>query len=120
MLSSFSAGGHGGLVFRSGKDGDHSTRLNCVFVDVAALETRCWFSGLVVEEVDRRYLSRFASKPIEMLEPGVRVFRVSSPGAWEGYVLASGFLICEDEKNVMEPMDVLWPPEENQDVPRNS
>jgi hypothetical protein len=112
-FSVFSYGiSHGPLLLRSGKTAEHRTRIDVLFQDVRALEIRAWFDGLEITEVDRDYLDGFRSNPLEMLEqPGLKVFALDGKG-WQGFVVAGGVLLHEDEADFMDPSELLRGDEE--------
>jgi hypothetical protein len=72
--------GHGLLLLRSGKTNEHHTRIDVLVKDVRAMEIRSWFEGFEIAEEDREYLREFRSNPIEMIEPGNRVYALGEEG----------------------------------------
>ena len=97
---------HGPLLFRSGKTNEHDTRLDVLFYDVRAMEVRVFTEGLIVGEEDPEYLSRFPSRPLEMMEPGLIAYSIGN-GTWSGYVLAGSFQVGEDRGELQDPSPLL-------------
>jgi hypothetical protein len=71
---------HGILLLRSGKTNEHHTRIDVLVRDVRAMEIRSWFEGFEITEEDQEYLRGFGSNPIEMIEPGNRVYALREGG----------------------------------------
>jgi hypothetical protein len=105
VLFSYSAS-HGLLLLRSGKANEHPTRVDILVQDVRALEIRCWFEGVQIEEVGRDYLLGFKSNPTEMLEPGNKVYSVQGNG-WQGFIVGGVFASHEDEDEFAAPSKLL-------------
>ncbi len=89
---------HGLLLFRSGKTSIQPTRIDILFQDVRAIETRAWFDGIKIEEAGIEFLLNRNSSPIALMEPGNKVYRLVGVG-WEGFVLAGILSFCEDEED---------------------
>jgi hypothetical protein len=85
------------LLFRSGKTRRHPTREEVLLKDVRAMEVRCWSSGLRIEEVSLEYLVRFDSNPVEMVQPGNRVYSVQGEG-WKGFIVGGAVVTHRDEE----------------------
>jgi hypothetical protein len=98
--------GHGLLLLRSRKTDRYPTRFEILFKDVRAMEVRCWFDGISIEEVDPDYLAPFKSNPIELLEPGNRVYSLRGSN-WQGFVLGGSVFTNEDDREFRAPSD-LW------------
>src|SRR5258708_34349971 len=79
------------LLLESQRNEDSDQFIHLLFQDVRALEIRMWFNGLTVVKQGVDYLDRFASKPAEMLEPGLQVYELQSSD-WRGYILGG---ICK-------------------------
>jgi len=105
QLVSYSAP-HGLLLFRSAKTLTSRTRLDLLFQDVRAMEVRSWFEGIVIEERDSSFLVQFASAPTDMLEPGLRAYRLSSR-SWSGYVLGGIVRSHEDDGDALAPSALI-------------
>lgn len=97
---------HGLLLLRSGRDDEHSTRVEVLFQDVRAMEIRCWTEGLYIEEISAERLDGFASNPRQMLEPGVRAYSVRGQD-WHGFVLGGVLNSAEDEGSYWDPSTLL-------------
>jgi len=82
------------------------TRLDVLFQDVRAMEIRCFFDGLKIDEAPPAFLKTFASNPTDMLEPGLKVYDLRGKG-WSGYILAGIMRTHEDEGGAMEPSKLL-------------
>jgi hypothetical protein len=93
---------HGPLLIRSGKSYEHPTRVDILITDVRAMEIRSWFEGLEITEVDREYLREFRSNPVEMIEPGNRVYALRGI-SWQGFVVGGALYVREDELDFMAP-----------------
>jgi hypothetical protein len=106
-FSVFSYGiSHGLLLLRSGKTDEHNTRIDVLIRDVRAMEIRSWFEGLEITEADREYLREFRSNPIEMIEPGNRVYALWGKG-WQGFIVGGILSVQEDESEYMAPTGLL-------------
>jgi len=79
--------GHGLMLLRSRKTPDNPTRMDVLFQDVRAIESRMWFEGIRIEESDLQAIAEFQSNPCELIEPGLRVYLLRGSN-WSGYVLA--------------------------------
>ena len=88
---------HGLLLLRSGKTDQHKTRIDILIRDVRALEIRAWFEGIQILEGNGGDLVGFRSNPVQMIEPGNKVYIVRGR-AWEGFVLGGEFSIHEDNE----------------------
>jgi len=86
FLESYVAG-HGLLLFRSNRTKEHPTVIDVVFKDVRAMDVRAWTDELTVENADTNLIERYLSKPTEMLEKGLFIYRLVGRG-WQGYVVA--------------------------------
>jgi hypothetical protein len=91
---------HGLLLLKSQPSKDSDQVMHLLFQDVRALEIRMWFNGLVVVTQGIDYLDRFASKPAEMLEPGLQVYELQSSD-WRGYILGG---ICKANEYASDTM----------------
>src|SRR4029078_11406407 len=85
---------HGPLLLRSGKTNEHHTRIDVLVRDVRAMEIRSWFEGFEIKEEEREYLREFRSKPIEMVEPGNKVYALRGR-AWQGFIVGGLLLTPE-------------------------
>jgi hypothetical protein len=52
------------------------------------MDVRAWSEGLKIELQDGTFLESHPSKPLEMLEPELNVYRLGGHG-WSGFVIAS-------------------------------
>ncbi|QHO71541.1 hypothetical protein ACH79_01800 [Bradyrhizobium sp. CCBAU 051011] len=100
---------HGLLLLRSGKTNEHHTRIDVLVRDVRAMEIRSWFEGFEIVEEDREYLREFRSNPIEMIEPGNKVYALRGIG-WRGFIVAGILLAQEDDGEYMDRSPLLGPP----------
>jgi len=100
---------HGLLLLRSGKTNEHHTRIDVLVKDVRAMEIRSWFEGFEIAEEDREYLREFRSNPIEMIEPGNRVYALRGRG-WQGFIVGGILLAQEDNGEYMDRSPLLGPP----------
>src|SRR6267142_1236814 len=83
---------HGLLLLRSRRlPPAIPTRLDILFQDVRALEIRCWFEGLRIEEADIKFLRGTRSNPVALIEDGNKVYALNSSG-WTGFVV--GGIVC--------------------------
>ena len=97
---------HGLLLLRSVKTNEYSTRIDVLFQSVRAMEMRCWFDGVSIAEVDREFLVGFRSNPVEMIEPGNKVYAINGLG-WQGYVLGGIVQTIEDERDPRDPSGLM-------------
>jgi hypothetical protein len=102
---------HGLLLLRSGKSNEFpKTRVDVLFSDVRVLEIRAWLKGIAIEEVqDPQFLSGQNSKPMEMVEPGIKVYALSSSN-WRGFIVAGGVSFTEDEGEIRGPSSLVCEP----------
>jgi hypothetical protein len=100
---------HGVLLLRSGKSNETPTRVDIMFKDVRAMEIRTWFKGLKVDEVDATYLAGQHSNPEEMLEPGPKVYALTSSG-WRGFIMGGIVRFNEDDGDLFDPSAIVEPP----------
>jgi len=82
------------------------TRIDLLFQDVRAIEVRAWFDGIRIEEVDKQFLKGRGSNPIEMIEPGNKVYSLSSSG-WNGFIVGGVFSFTEDDGEFFAPSSLL-------------
>jgi hypothetical protein len=115
---------HGLLLLRSGKaDETPTTRVDILFRDVRAMEIRAWLKGIRIEEVDDpRFLDGQRSNPAAMIEPGHRIYSLTSPGSpgwgvvgqstgWQGFIVGGIVQVKEDDGELFGPSAlVLEPP----------
>ena len=99
---------HGLLLLRSGKSNEHAnTRVDVLFQDVRALEIRAWFKGIRIEEEDSPdFLKNQRSKPVELVEPGNKIYSIRSSG-WEGFVVAGPVEFIEDSGELFGPSSLV-------------
>lgn len=97
---------HGTLLLRSGRSDEHDLRLDVLIKDVRALEIRSWFEGIEIIEVEPSFLNDFPSKPIDMLDVGLKVYALLGTG-WRGFVVGGGVFFHEDNAGFMEPSALL-------------
>lgn len=100
--------GHGLLLLRSRKTAQNMTRLDILFQDVRALELRSWFEGLRIIEVGEEYLSGCQSNPVEMIEPGNKIYAIEGI-QWKGYIIGGIFTVHEDDGDAMDVSSLLGP-----------
>jgi hypothetical protein len=105
IVVSYSAG-HGLLLVRSRKTTANPTRLDVLLQDVRAMEIRCWFSGMRIEEVGPEYLDRYGSKPAELIEPGNRVYALFGTD-WSGFVVGGIVSVHEDTGDDTGPSPLI-------------
>lgn len=89
---------HGLLLLRSGKSNETpATRVDILFQDVRAIETRARFKGIRIEEVDDpHFLDGQRSNPAEMIEAGNRIYALVSAG-WRGFIVGGIVRFKEDD-----------------------
>jgi len=89
---------HGLLLLRSGKSNETpATRVDILFQDVRAMETRAQFKGIRIEEVDDpQFLDGQRSNPAEMIEPGNKIYALVSAG-WRGFIVGGIVRFKEDD-----------------------
>jgi hypothetical protein len=97
---------HGLLLLRSGKTDEHHTRIDVLMTDVRAMELRSWFEGLEIKEEDREYLRGFRSNPVEMIEPGNKVYALRGKG-WQGFIVGGSLSVQEDHRGLTDPSSLL-------------
>ena len=98
---------HGLLLLRSRKmPPATATRLDVLFQDVRALEIRCWFDGLTVEETDVNFLQEVRSNPVPLMEHGNKVYALKSSG-WVGFVVGGTVSFHEDQGELFEPSKLI-------------
>ena len=96
FIASYSAG-HGLLLLRSNRCDEHPlTRVDILFKDVWALESRVLFDGLKIEEVSPEFLEDTRSKAKEVLQQGHKVYCLTSQ-SWTGFIVGGIVAYCEDE-----------------------
>lgn len=102
---------HGLLLLRSGKSNENpATRVDILFRDVRAIETRKWFKGIKIEEVDDpRFLDGQASNPADMIEHGNRIYALTS-AEWKGFVVAGIVTFTEDNGELFGPSSLVSDP----------
>jgi len=108
VIFSYSAS-HGQLLLRSRKSNEYSTRVDILILDVRAIEMRCWFTGVKIEEIEQTYLAGRGSGPAEMIEPGNIVYKVKGEN-WEGFIVGGIAIIEEDDKEYGDPSGLLPAP----------
>jgi hypothetical protein len=111
---------HGLLLLRSkNANGPTTTWIDILFRDVRAMEIRAWLNGIRIEEIDdSRFLENERSKPIEMLEPGLKIFSITSShyrvpvnsSTWHGFVIAGIVLFEEDHGELFGPSALVPDP----------
>ena len=93
---------HGPLLFRSGKNNEHGKRLDVLFTDARAFESRNMFIGIRIEEIGLDRLADRPSRPAEFAEVGLKAFLLVGVG-WEGFVLAGSIHVLEDDGALFDP-----------------
>jgi hypothetical protein len=115
---------HGLLLLRSGKSNTARTRVDILFQDVRAMEIRAWLAGIQIEELnDPTFLENQRSKPLETIEPGLKVFSVSCPErrnpiedatlGWQGFIVSGSVRIAEDQGEMFGPSSLVSEPPGN-------
>jgi len=94
------------LLLRSRKANATPTRIDVLFQDVRAMELRSWFQGIKIEESDRQFLETARSKPVEMIEPGNRIYSLVGPG-WTGFVVGGIVSVLEDNGEYTSPSGLM-------------
>ena len=97
---------HGLLLLRSGKTSELLTRVDILFHDVRAMEMRCWFDGLTIEERDPSFLSEFGSSPADLMEEGNKVYSVRGRD-WRGFIVGGIVSFEEDDGEFVAPSGLL-------------
>jgi hypothetical protein len=98
---------HGLLLLRGRKQPPSTpTRLDILFQDVRALEIRCWFDGLTIEETDASFLQDAPSNPAQMIEPGNKVYALKSRD-WTGFIVGGIMRTHEDQGEPFEPSKLI-------------
>jgi hypothetical protein len=102
---------HGLLLLRSGKSNETpSTRVDILFRDVRAVEIRTSFKGIRIEEVDDpQVLNNQGSNPGEMIEPGNKIYSLTS-SEWSGFVVAGIVSFTEDDGSLFGPSSLVPDP----------
>lgn len=93
---------HGLLLLRSQNPNEHPTRVGILIQDVRAMEIRSWFSGVQIEAAGSSYLDAWASKPLEMMDPGGCVYAINGVG-WDDYVVGGIARTNEDSGECSDP-----------------
>ncbi len=70
------------------------------------MEVRSWFTGVKIEEVEPPLLQDRESRPIELMEPGNKAYRLIGSG-WEGFVIGGIISIHEDGEEFFAPSTLL-------------
>jgi hypothetical protein len=83
-------------------------RLDILFQDVRALEIRCWFDGLTIDEVGADFLRDNRSNPGLMMEHGNKIYALRSSG-WVGYIVGGIVSFHEDQGELFEPSKLIPP-----------
>src|SRR5882672_10419087 len=100
---------HGLLLIRSRKTPTSPTRLDILFQDVRVLEIRAWFDGIVIEEeAGPTFLADRPSNPVQMIEPGIKLYRLNS-GGWSGFIVGGIMLTHEDEGEFRDASKLIQP-----------
>lgn len=102
---------HGLLLLRSGKSNeDSNTRVDVLFADVRAMEIRASFKGMRIEEPENPdFLEGQRSNPAQMIEPGNKIYSLSSSG-WRGFIVASSVRFTEDDGELFAPSSLMAEP----------
>jgi len=87
MIESYAAS-HGLLLLRGNRTNNVATTIDILFRDVRAMDVRAWSEGMEIGLDGGTSLESHPSRPLEMLEPGLNVYRLSGRG-WNGFVIAS-------------------------------
>jgi hypothetical protein len=104
-LFSFEAS-HRRLLFRSGKTNEFKTRIDLLFQDVMAFDTRCFLDSVTVTREGLDALRGFPSNPTEVVEPGHRIYMIRSRG-WAGFVVGGPLFKAEDDLEFFEPTKLM-------------
>lgn len=97
---------HGLLLLRSDKTDRHSSRVDILFQDVIAIESRMKLDKLTISEEEPSFLKGVRSNPAAIMEPGHKVYSLKCDG-WTGYVVGGIMRVHEDDKNLFEPSYLL-------------
>ena len=101
------AASHGLLLLRSKKTEATPSRVDILFQDVRAIEIRCWFDGIAIEKQDKlEVLASHPSKPLQMVEPGIQVYRLVGRD-WEGMIVGGIVQTHEDQGEFSEESYLL-------------
>jgi len=73
-----------------------------LFQDVRAMELRCWFESLTIEEVDPLFLKEFHSNPAQVIEEGNKVYSIQGR-EWRGFVVGGVVSFKEDGGELFAP-----------------
>ncbi|MBV9877423.1 MAG: hypothetical protein JO025_22030 [Verrucomicrobia bacterium] len=98
--------GHGLLLLRSNKPDKQSKRIDILFNDVRAMEIRCWFDGITIEETDKSFLASHASRPLDLMEHGNRAYSLKGRG-WTGFILGGIVSYNQDDEVATAPSALL-------------
>jgi len=93
---------HGQLLLRSAKSPNCPTRIDVLFKDVRAFELRTFLSGLSIAEGDSTQVRDRASKPLDAMEDGHKVYVLKSED-WVGYVVGGAVFWHEDQGEFAQP-----------------
>lgn len=93
---------HGLLLLRSGFSNKYKTRIDILFQDVIAIESRMYMQNLEIREVESSFLTNVGSCPEQIIEPGHKVFSLIFDGG-TGFIIGRGVGMHKDEKQFSEP-----------------
>ena len=98
---------HARLLLWSEKGNTEKTRIEVLFFDVAVVNLPIYMPGLNIRPVSARE-AQLELKRIPKQLTDQTLFRMSGSD-WEGYVIASGLLVSEADRDFEAPSDLLEP-----------
>ena len=100
---------HACLLLWSEKGNTEKTRIEVLFFNVAVVNLPIYMSGLNIAPVKGRAAEfAFERIPKQMTRDDKTLFQMSGTD-WEGYVVASGMLVSEADRDFEAPSDLLEP-----------
>ena|ERR1700726_264322 len=89
------SGDRGYLILHSRRTNTDARPIEIEFVDVRAIEIRCWFYGFSILKVDADYVRNAPSKPFELIEHGNQVYALNGNG-WTGFIVGGENVFFKD------------------------
>jgi len=90
---------HGLLLLRSGKSGQHSTRVDILFSDVRWMAVPVWFEGIRIEQGELSEIPLSLTAKIKEEAHFMTVFKVVSQGVTHWVLAGKNVQVSEDDKN---------------------
>jgi hypothetical protein len=97
---------HGLLLLRSGKTNDYNTRIDILFKDVVAIESRMKINKILIKIEDPSFISNAMSKSSLIIEPGHKVYSLTSDD-WVGFIVGGMITVHEDNEDFFKKSFLL-------------